>query len=235
MEFQFNIEQINQTFLSQGSETPLILLLGLAILLGLFASVTPCALSVLPMNLAYIGTLKIENKFQAFVNASLFVLGVSVVMSSLGLFASFAFAVFNEYRGIINLLVGLFVIAMSLVMMDIVKLPLPHFVKSVPETNPFVVGMLFALVQSPCTSPVLFSVLNLASSTGSQLQSFIIMFVYSLGFTAIIFFASLFSGLMKQLNWFKEHNQIVTRVSGGLLILVGVYYTYLGVKYLVAF
>lgn len=218
------------SLIQQQASGSLVLLLLMGFLGGLLSSLLPCVLSLLPVNLAYIGTLKIDNKFHAFQNASLFVLGVSVVLTLLGIFGNFAFAVFTEYKGIIGLVIGIFIILMSLSLLSIFKLPLPSLFNRMPEANPFVVGLAFALVSSPCSSPVLISVLSIASSMNSLLKSILITFGYSLGYTALIFVASLSTGLIKQLNWFKENSDTVVRFSAIILLLIGIFYTIVGVN-----
>lgn len=221
---------LNYSSFLENNENSFLLVLALGFLGGLLSSLLPCVLSLLPVNLAYIGTLHIESRKEAFFKAGSFVLGVAIVMALLGVFGGLAFSVFNEYRGFINLAVGLLILFMALTLLDIFKLPLPQLFKSIPETNPFVVGLIFALVSSPCSSPVLISVISIASNLGSILNSVLLMFAYSLGYTAIIFFASLSTGLIKQLGWFKEHSEGVIKFSSIILALISVFYIYSGIK-----
>ena len=222
------LQQINDLLLNN-QEQGLILLIILGLIAGLVSSLSPCVLSLLPLNLAYIGTANINNRKEAFIKAGQFVLGVSLILSLLGVFGSFAFAVFNQYKGLINLCIGVFILFMALSVMNLIKLPLPQFITKMPEANPFVIGLLFALVSSPCSSPVLVSVLSVAANTGSTANSLSIMFAYSLGYTAIIFFASLFTGLSKQLSWFKTNHDLVTQISAGILAITGMTYAYIGI------
>jgi len=221
---------LNYSNFFENNENSFLLILGLGFLGGLLSSLLPCVLSLLPVNLAYIGTLHIESRKEAFFKAGSFVLGVSLVMALLGVFGGLAFSVFNEYRGYINLAVGLLILFMALSLLNLIKLPLPQFFKSIPETNPFVVGLVFALVSSPCSSPVLISVISIASNLGSLINSILLMFSYSLGYTTIIFFASLSTGLIKQLHWFKAHNEKVIKFSSIVLALVSIFYIYSGVR-----
>lgn len=214
----------------ENNENSFFLVLVLGFFGGLLSSLLPCVLSLLPVNLAYIGTLHIESRKEAFFKAGSFVLGVAIIMALLGVFGGLAFSVFSEYRGYINIAVGLLILFMALSLLDVFKLPLPHLFKSIPETNPFVVGLVFALVSSPCSSPVLISVISIASNLGSILNSILLMFSYSLGYTAIIFFASLSTGLIKQLNWFKANSEAVIKFSSIVLALVSIFYIYSGVR-----
>lgn len=216
--------------LNNASSLPLPLMLGLAFLGGLISSLLPCVLSLLPINLAYIGTLNIENKIDAFKKAASFVLGVALILSLLGVSAGFAFAVFTEYKDVINLIIGIIITIMALSLIDIIKIPLPQVFSKMPEANPFIVGMIFALVSSPCSSPVLISVVSIAAGLGSTIKSLALMFCFSLGYTAIIFFASLFTGLIKQLSWAKQSSQTITKLSAGILGLIGIFYIINGLQ-----
>lgn len=219
--------------MTERENVSIVLLVVLGFFGGLLSSLLPCVLSLLPVNLAYIGTLNIENKFEAFKKAGAFVLGVVLVMTLLGVFGGLAFAVFTEYKGIINLFVGLFIIFMALALMEIIHLPLPKFFKNMPDASPFIVGMVFALVSSPCTSPILMSVISIAANMSSIFKSVFLMFGYSLGYSAIIFVASLSTGLVKQLGWFKSNSNLMIRVSGLILIVIGIFYGYIGIQNLI--
>ena len=119
---------------------------------------------------------------------------------------------------------------MAIMVLGWIELPLPRFFKEMPQANPFVIGLIFALISSPCSSPVLFGVLSMASTAGSVAASVLVMFFYSLGYTAIIFFASLSVGLMKQLDWFKQNHLLITRISAAVLAIAGIFYLYLGLQ-----
>ena len=70
----------------------------------------------------------------------------------------------------------------------------------------------------------------MASTAGSVVGSVLVMFFYALGYTAIIFFASVSVGLMKQLNWFKYNNLLITRISAVVLIIAGLFYIFLALS-----
>jgi cytochrome c-type biogenesis protein len=218
------------SFLEQNTQSSFLLLIVFGFAGGLISSLLPCILSLLPINLAYIGTLNIDNRIEALKKASQFVLGVVVVLTALGAFGSLAFAVFSQYRAEINIGVGLIIIIMSLSLFELIKLPLPQFIKSMPQVSPFFVGIIFALVSSPCSSPVLISVISIAANLESVFKSILLMFGYSLGYSAIIFFASLSAGLVKQLNWFKSNSSTVMKISAAVLMIIGIFYIYSGIN-----
>jgi cytochrome c-type biogenesis protein len=220
-----------QQWLEQQNLSNPIVLVPLAFIGGLIASISPCILSLLPVNLSYIGTLNITSRRAAFNKAGLFVLGVVTVFSLFGLFASFAAAVLVDYRGYFNVVVGALILVMGLSFAGLFHLPLPQPKASLSAAGPYGVGLTFALISSPCSSPVLFSVIAAAAATGSQLVSVATLVSYGLGYTTVIFFASLYTGLIKQSRSILGKSDWVIRIGSAALILAGGFYLVNGISW----
>lgn len=228
-----DFEKSISTFLKTSEGLPLPLLILFSFGGGLAASLTPCCLSMLPLNLSYIGTANITSKMDALKKATLFILGAAIIFSLLGVFASFASFVLIEFRGYIYTAIGLFILAMALSELDLFHFPLPQFVKGIPNASPFIVGMAFALVSSPCASPILFAILAMSTSAGSVVGGSLVMVAYSFGYTGIIFVTSVFAGIAKQIEGFKKHSKMVSIISAAVLGLLGGYYLYSGIMWFV--
>ncbi|MEA5513561.1 cytochrome c biogenesis CcdA family protein [Nodularia sp. UHCC 0506] len=228
------VENRYQQWFDQQNTTNPLVLLPLAFIGGILASVSPCILALLPVNLSYIGTLKINSRWDAFSKAGLFVLGAVTILSLFGLVSSFAGAVMVEYRGYINIVVGVIMAVMGLWLMGLVQLPLPQMNINLPQAaGPYGVGLTFALVSSPCASPVLFAVLAAAAATGSQVLGTLTMVSYALGYTILIFLASLFTGLAKQSNKLLKHSEGIIRFGSVALIMTGAYYLFTGTQWFI--
>jgi cytochrome c-type biogenesis protein len=208
-----------------------LVLLSLAFGGGLLASVSPCILALLPVNLSYIGTLKLTSRRDAFVKAGQFVLGAVTILSLFGLASSFAAAVLIDFRGYVQLAVGLLMALMGLGLAGLIRLPLPQLQLDTPITSPYGVGLGFALVSSPCASPVLFAVLAAAAASGSQGLAVLTMVSYAFGYTALIFLASLFTGLAKSSRQLLQHGDVVVRFGSLALIVTGIYYLWSGARW----
>jgi cytochrome c-type biogenesis protein len=219
-----------QWFSKQDTANPLVLM-PLAFVGGLIASVSPCILALLPVNLSYIGTRNITSRGDAFIKAGLFVLGNVIILSLFGLVSSFAGAVMVEYRGHINVVVGAIILIMGFGLLGLIKIPLPNINVDGSNFGPFGVGLTFALVSSPCASPVLFAVLAAAGASGSQLLAVLTMASYACGYTMIIFLASLLTGFAKQAKLLLKYSESITKFGSIALILAGIYYLITGIQW----
>jgi cytochrome c-type biogenesis protein len=222
--------QYQAWFVKQDTANPLVLI-SLAFIGGSIASVSPCILALLPLNLTYIGTRDITSRKDAVIKAGLFVLGNIIILGLFGLVSSFAGAVMVEYRGYINVAVGAIILTMGLGLLGIIKIPLPRIDLDGSNFGPFGVGLTFALVSSPCASPVLFAVLAAAGASGSQLLAVLTMASYACGYTMIIFLASLLTGFAKQARMLLQYSENITKFGSILLILAGIYYLVTGMNW----
>ncbi len=235
-----------QWFQHQSVSHPVVLV-GLSFVGGVAASISPCILSMLPVNLSYIGTCDITSRRDALLKASAFVLGVVTVLSILGLFSALASLILVQFKGYFHLAVGLLIVVMALSLVGWIHLPLPRFAgkgQSLPTpagtqgwlgiTGPYSVGLTFALISSPCTSPIMFAVLAAAAASGSELYSTLAMVSYALGYTAIIFFASLSAGLVKQSRGLLQRSHLILRFASFSLLLMGGFYLVSGARWIVA-
>ncbi len=192
---------------------------------GLIASISPCIVALTPLNLGYIGTLEAPSRGTAFGNALAFVAGMVLVLSLFGLISSFAGFVVVAYKGWITAMVGLIALVMGLTLADFWTVSLPESWSKLPsQSNAFLVGVIFALVASPCASPVLLALLGKTAVTHNQFLATITMSSYALGYTFVLFLAGFLTGLTKGLHYLRQYQGLFTQLSGILLIFLGIYY-----------
>jgi cytochrome c-type biogenesis protein len=227
----FQAEDSYQHWMGQQSIHHPFLLIPIAFFGGLIASVSPCVLAMLPVNLTYIGTRDIRSRREAALNASAFVLGVITTLSGLGLFSALAGAVLVQFQGYISVIVGTVMVLMGLSLLGILSFSLPRSHLNLPIAGPYGFGLTFALVSSPCTSPVLLAILAAAGATGSQLMSILTMISYAVGHTAIIFCASVFTGLVKQARSLLPYSTTILRAGGAVLLVLGTLYLINGIRW----
>ncbi|MCL6436376.1 MAG: cytochrome c biogenesis protein CcdA [Leptolyngbyaceae cyanobacterium HOT.MB2.61] len=223
---------------------PLLLMLS-CFIGGLVVSVSPCTLSLLPVNLTYIGMQEVTSYADAFKKSFLFVLGTATVLTLLGLFSGFQGFVLIDYQGCVYLAIGLLMISMGLNLLFSFsrRLNLSFLQRSsnsiaerirASVTGPYGVGMSFALVITPCASPILFAVLAMAAATHSTLQGGAMLFAYALGYTGLIFLAGTFAGLAKQIRRLSPYTQTISRIAAIAMVILGCSYILNGVRWFLA-
>ena len=86
----------------------------------------------------------------------------------------------------------------------------------------FVFGVVFSVGWTPCVGVFLGSALMLASQQGHVLEGMGMLLCYSLGLgIPFLFSAVLIDKLKSVFNWVKQHYEIINRICGSLLVLVG--------------
>lgn len=225
------LEKLLQARMSFGG-LPWYGLLPFAFMGGLVASLSPCILVMLPMNLGYIGTARIVDRRDAVLRAGAFVAGVVTILSMLGLFSSLGALLMVQYRGAIQLAIGLLTVVLGLGFGGLVRLPsMPGVSRVPPNVGPYLFGVVFALISSPCASPILFAVLAAAAASGHPLLSVTTMVSYALGYTGVLFLASVATGFAKQIGALKEHHRLIEIIGASLLVATGIYYAVSGVRW----
>jgi len=87
----------------------------------------------------------------------------------------------------------------------------------------FVFGVVFSVGWTPCVGVFLGSALMLASQQGHILEGMGMLLCYSLGLgIPFLLSAVLIDKLKGAFNWVKAHYDIVNRICGGALVLVGI-------------
>ena len=202
---------------------------------GVVTFVSPCLLPMLPIYVAYFagdaaaaGTAGRTRR--TLVNALGFALGFTVLFSVLGVLAGAAGSVFKGEQAALNVVCGLIVITMGLNYLGVLRIPvLQRTFKPKTSIVPryfagsVAFGMVFALGWTPCVGAFLGSALSLAASSGQVATGMALLLSYSLGLAVpFVLTALLIDQLEGALSWVRSHYDIIDKVSGAFLVVIGI-------------
>jgi len=196
---------------------------------GVATSFTPCVYPLLPIVISYIGA-QAEASFKKKIFLTLsYVLGTALVYTSLGIAASVFGLLFGQIQQsfVVNFLVGVICLIFSLSMFGVFNLSINIPVSSKFFKGPFggfVLGATSGLVFSPCTTPVLGTILAVVSTKQNVLFGAVLLFFFALGLSTTIFLAGLFSGILTKLPKSGKWNLIIEKIFAFVLLIVAGYY-----------
>lgn len=208
----------------------------LAFAAGLVSFLSPCVLPLLPGYLSYISGSSIddlkegsgEHTRHMLFTTLLFVLGFSIVFALLGSAFGFLGGLLVTYKSGAERVAGVVIILMGLFMIGFLRpRALEREVRWLPKMRALgplgalPLGMAFAVGWTPCIGPILASIYMLAMNSPGKSAS--LLLVYSLGLgVPFVVSGLLFSKLTSTFNWFKRNSVLIHRISGALLVTIGI-------------
>ncbi len=99
---------------------------------------------------------------------------------------------------------------------------------AVGPADAFLVGLPFGLATSPCTLPVLVTVLTVAAAKGSILFGLFGLVTFGLGRSVPVLLLGLFSDQVQGLPRVYRMSPHIRRVTGGLIVVSSLYFLTLG-------
>jgi len=217
---------------------------------GLLSFLSPCVLPLIPSYLGILGGMGIGKErevtdpqgtspFQPRLiwAAAGFVLGFSTVFITLGILVSTTFSLMgrislyiNWAAGIIVIILGLNIIFDFLSFLNYEKRPLlqgflrpgvQDGIHGVPAA--FLAGAAFGVGWTPCIGPILTAILLMAGQSGKTAMAVLYLTVYSAGLALPFLLAAIFfDSFLKQASRLRSHLPLIRRISGVLLIVIGI-------------
>ncbi len=203
---------------------------GIIFIAGLLTSLTPCMLSMLPITIGYIGGYEAKSRLQAVAQSTWFALGLATTLAVLGLIAAIAGKVYGQVGIGLPIIVSIIAILMGLNLLDMLPLQLPSLggtgwiSKDLPQgVQAYLIGLTFGLVASPCSTPVLASLLAWISTTQDPLLGSVLLLSYTAGYVVPLIAAGMFTASIKKLLELRRWSSWITPTSGAILVGFGVF------------
>ena len=208
-----------------------ILLIAASFLGGVIASLSLCSIALLPLILAYVCGVSNNSYSELAVKLLSFSVGLSSVLGAIGVLCAATGKVFGGFDSpILLLLFGCVMMVLGLQLVGVLDLQMPTVVKKMPQTEntslflyPFIIGVLFAFLSSPCSSPILVGIMAVATASSDYLNSFLMLFAFAFGQCLIVVLAGLFASVLKNLQKIQKYTDILVKISGWIFIIFAAY------------
>jgi len=197
---------------------------------GLLTSLTPCMLSMLPITIGYIGGYETKSRIQATAQSTWFSLGLATTLAGLGIIASLLGKVYGQVGIGLPIIVSIIAIVMGLNLLEALPLPMPSFdsMRWISQDLPtgvrsYLLGLTFGLIASPCSTPVLATLLAWVSTTGDLIIGGFFLLFYAMGYVTPLILAGTFTANIKKFLEIRKWSNWITPASGILLVGFGVF------------
>ena len=198
---------------------------------GIASFISPCLLPMLPIYVSYfVG--KNENKNnKALINSIGFVIGFTSVFLLLSIFASTLGVMISQNIKYIKIIFGIIIILLGLNYIELIKIKFlnkQNNIKADTKNLNFIKSMLFGVIFSiswtPCIGAFLSSALLLIAKEQDILKGIILMLLYSIGLgIPFVVSAVLLDKLKNVFTFIKKNYTVIKKISGIILIAMGVY------------
>jgi cytochrome c-type biogenesis protein len=230
------------SFAGVAANGPLILAIGASATAGLVSFLSPCVLPLVPGYLSYMtglagadldSTAEADESPRARVigrivaGSLLFIAGFTLVFTLTSVIVAGIGRTLLHYEGRVELVVGILVILLGAAFLGLIPgLQREWRIQKLPSAGLIgapVLGAVFALSWVPCTTPTLGAVLGLSLIGGETGRAVVLAVAYCLGLgLPFLIFGLGFRRLIGVFRVIRRNSRWVTRVGGGLLVLVGI-------------
>jgi thiol:disulfide interchange protein DsbD len=199
---------------------------------GLALNLTPCVYPLIPITIGFFGGQSEGSTKRLVMMGILFVLGLAVTYSLIGVVTSLTGALFGALlqNPIIIIAVALILIALSLSMFGVYEFKLPDSLVAKAGGakggmyGAFFMGLTLGIVAAPCIGPFVLGLVTHVATKQDPIYGFVMFFVLALGLGTPYLFLAIFSGKIKSLPRAGEWMMGVEHIFGLILVGMAIYF-----------
>ena len=200
---------------------------------GILTSLTPCVYPLIPITVSIFGANESAGLLKSFLLSVIYVLGIVVTYSILGVAVASTGAVFGQIMAnswVVGF-ISLILVSLGLSMLGVFEIRVPYAVQNRLNTvggagfaGAFAMGTVAGVIAAPCTGPALAVVLTYIATTGSLFLGFWMMFTYALGMGLLFIGIGTFSGLLSALPRSGRWMYVLENIFGIAIITMALYF-----------
>jgi thioredoxin:protein disulfide reductase len=199
---------------------------------GLALNLTPCVYPLIPITIGYFGGQSEGRTSRLFMLGLLFVLGMALTYSVIGVITALSGAIFGALlqSTIVILVIAAIFVVLSLSMFGVYEFKLPDALVAKAGGaksglfGAFFMGLTMGIVAAPCIGPFVLGLVTYVAAKADPLYGLVMFFVLALGLGMPYLFLAVFSGKIKNLPRAGMWMEGVKHIFGFILIGMALYF-----------
>ncbi|MEZ5358682.1 MAG: protein-disulfide reductase DsbD [Candidatus Zixiibacteriota bacterium] len=209
------------------------LALGLAFITGLLLSFSPCTYPMIPITVSVFAG-QDRSVGRGFILALFYVVSMAFMYGIMGLIVSLVGGVFGAWLASPTVVIGIAVVFVifSLSMFGLYELNVPNSIRQNlgkqksggGVVGSIILGIVAALVVSPCVGPFVAGILLYIATYGSPVFGFLVLFIFAMGLGTLYLIIGTFSSAITKLPRAGMWMDQIKKFFGFVLLLMALYF-----------
>ena len=199
---------------------------------GLALNLTPCVYPLIPITISYFGGQVGGKKSGLFIHGIVYVLGMSVTYSVLGVVAALTGSILGGWlqNPVVLIFIAAIMVLLSLSMFGLYEIRVPARLSNFAGQSKqgyfgtLFMGLTVGIIAAPCIGPFVLALLTYVGEKGDPVMGFLMFFILSMGLGVPFVFLALFSGMINHIPRSGAWMEWVRKIFGFILIGVALYF-----------
>jgi len=199
---------------------------------GLALNLTPCVYPLIPITISYFGGQVGGKKGSLVLYGIVYVLGMSITYSLLGVFAALTGSILGAWlqNPLVLAFIALVMVVLSLSMFGMYEIRVPTSLSNFAGQSKkgyfgtLFMGLTVGIIAAPCIGPFVLALFTYVGEKADPLLGFLMFFVLSLGLGVPFVFLAMFSGMINHIPRSGAWMVWVRKIFGFILIAMAFYF-----------
>lgn len=199
---------------------------------GLALNLTPCVYPLIPITISYFGGQAGGNKGNLLLMSLIYVVGMAITYSVLGLFAALTGSILGVWlqNPWVLMFIAAVMVALALGMFGVYEIRVPTALANFAGQSKqgyfgtFFMGLTVGIIAAPCIGPFVIGLLTYVGEKGDPVMGFLMFFVLALGLGTPFIVLAVFGGALNHLPRSGGWMNWVKKVFGFILIGMAFYF-----------